>query len=739
MDKVAGTRILRDLAAGLVVFFVAIPLCLGIALASNAPLISGIIAGVVGGVVVGLLSGAHLNVAGPAAGLAAVVASQIHALGSLPAFGLAIVIAGGIQILMGLARAGSFAAFFPSGVIKGLLAAIGILLILKQVPHLVGHDTDPEGDWAFLQMDAENTISELGETIYDLHPGAATIGLLSLGLLFAWNQVRPLKRSPVPSSLLVVFLGLCLAALFRRWGAPWAIQPNHMVQVPVLEGLGNLSSIFSFPDWSRISDPKVYTAAVTLAVVASIETLINTEAVEKLDPLKRNTPSNRELIAQGCGNITSGLLGGLPVTAVIVRSSVNVTAGARTKLSTIFHGVLLAVCVVLAPRALNQIPLACLAAILFHTGLKLVSPSIFRRMWRMGWTQFLPFVVTIIAIVTTDLLKGVVIGMLASFAFILRSNLRHPLRTIQEKHLGGDVLRIELANQVSFLNRAALSDTLDTIPANGHVLLDARHTDYIDPDVLDMIRDYEREVAPARKVQVSLTGFEDQYKVRNHTEFVDYSNRDIQRSLKPEEVLQLFRDGNERFRSGKRLTRDLTRQVGATADGQFPLAVILTCIDSRTPTELIFDLGVGDSFTIRIAGNVAKDKVLGSMEYACSVAGAKLVLVMGHTRCGAVGAAVDLFTQKKTAYEATQCEHLDAIVGEIQKAIEPARLPGHQPWPAAERERIVDGVARSNVRRTMQHVRSSSRVLNSLVEGGKIAIVGGLYDVRTGVVDFFSH
>jgi len=730
---------MRDLAAGLVVFFVAIPLCLGIALASNAPLISGILAGIIGGVLVGLLSGSSLSVAGPAAGLSAVVASQIQTLGSFQAFCLAVAMAGGIQILMGLARAGSFAAFFPNSVIKGLLAAIGILLILKQLPHLVGHDTDPEGDMSFQQYDAENTISELGEAIYDLHPGAAAIGLLSLALLFAWGQFRLLKRSSVPSSLLVVFLGLCLSALFRRWGSPWTIQPSHMVQVPLLDGLSGLGSMLALPDWSRIGDPRIYTAAITLAAVASIETLINIEAVEKIDPLKRSTPSNRELIAQGCGNIASGLVGGLPVTSVIVRSSVNVNAGGRTKLSTIFHGVLLAICVAFAPRALNQIPLACLAAILFHTGLKLASPSIFRRMWRMGWSQFLPFVVTIVAIVTTDLLIGVVIGMLTSVAFILRSNMVHPLRKIQEKHLGGDVLRIELANQVSFLNRAALSDTLDKIPANGHVLLDARHTDYIDPDVLEMIRDYEREIAPARKVQVSLTGFQEQYNVRNHTEFVDYSNRDIQRSLHPEEVLQLFREGNERFRTGKRLTRDLHRQVGATADGQFPLAVVLSCIDSRTPTELIFDLGVGDSFTIRIAGNVAKDKVLGSMEYACSVAGAKLVLVLGHTRCGAVGAAVDLFTAKKTAYEATQCEHLDAIVSEIQLAIEPDRLPDHQPWPAEERERIVDGVARSNVHRTMRYVRSKSRVLNSLVEDRKIAIVGGLYDVRTGTVDFFAH
>lgn len=723
----------------MVVFFVAVPLCLGIAHASNFPMISGLIAGVVGGIVVGAISGSSLSVAGPAAGLTAVVLSELRVLGSVEALCLAVILAGALQILMGLAKAGSFAAFFPGGVVKGLLAAIGLILILKQLPHLVGHDADPEGDMSFWQQDSENTLSELGEMLFDLHPGAATIGLISLALMFAWDRIKFLKRSSVPSPLLIVFLGLCLAALFRRIGSPWTIQPSHLVQVPVLSGLSEFWAKTPTPDWSRWGDPQIYTAALALAVVASIETLINIEAVEKLDPLKRSTNSNRELLAQGCGNIASGLLGGLPLTAVIIRSSVNVNAGARTKLSTIFQGVLLAVCVLLAPSLLNQIPIACLAAILFHTGLKLASPAVFRRMWRMGLNQFVPFIVTVVAIVTTDLMIGVAIGFLTSIAFILRSNMQHPLRQIREKHLGGEVLHIELANQVSFLNRAALSETLDRIPPGGHVFLDARQTDYIDPDVLDLIRDYEREIAPIRKVNVSLQGFQEKYKVRNHVEFIDHSNRDIQRSITPQEVLQLFRDGNERFRAGKRLARDLGRQVGATADGQFPLAVVLSCIDSRTPTELIFDLGVGDSFTIRIAGNIAKDEMLGSMEYACAVAGAKMVLVLGHTRCGAVGAAVDLFTARKTALEATNCEHIDVIVNEIQHAIDADRLPSRQPWDPADRERIVDAVSRANVRRTMQLVQTRSRVLRNLVDDRKITIVGGLYDVRTATVDFFPE
>ena len=734
-----GIQVFRDLSAGMVVFFVAVPLCLGIAHASNAPMISGLIAGVVGGIVVGAISGSSLSVAGPAAGLTAVVLAQLKVLGSMEAFCLAVMLAGLLQIAMGLLKAGSFAAFFPGGVIKGLLAAIGLILILKQLPHLVGHDVDPEGDMSFWQADSENTLSELGEMVFDLHPGAAAIGLISLAVLFAWDRIQFLKKSSVPSPLLVVFLGLCLATLFRRMGPPWAIQPNHLVQVPILSGLAEFWAETATPAWERLGEAKIYAAALTIAVVASIETLINTEAVEKIDPLKRSINSNRELVAQGCGNITSGLLGGLPVTSVIVRSSVNVTSGARTKLATIFHGTLLAVCVMLAPSLLNQIPLACLAAILIHTGLKLASPSVFRRMWRMGLNQFLPFVVTVVAIVTTDLMIGVGIGFLTSIAFILWSNMRHPLRQVREKHLGAEVLRIELANQVSFLNKAALSETLDRVPPQGHVLLDARQTDYIDPDVLEMIRDYETEVAPIRKVNVSLRGFQERYNVKNHVDFIEHSNREIQKSISPQEVLELFREGNERFRTGKRLGRDLGRQVGATADGQFPLAVVLSCIDSRTPTELIFDLGVGDSFTIRIAGNVAKEEMLGSMEYACSVAGAKMVLVLGHTRCGAVGAAVDLFAARKTAMEATGCEHLDSIVSEIQQSIEIDRLPSNPSANAADRERIVDAVTRANVRRTMGLVHSRSTVLRKLVDDQKITIVGGLYDVRTATVDFFAN
>ena len=729
----------RDITSGVVVFLVALPLCLGVALASGAPLFSGVLAGIVGGILVGLLSGSQTSVSGPAAGLTAVVAAQILSLGSFPAFLLAVVLAGLIQIGLGLARAGFIAAFFPSSVIKGLLAAIGVILILKQIPHVFGHDPDPEGDMAFQQPDDENTFSELARTIGDIHPGAAAIGLLSIVVLFVWGKWKPLKNSPVPAPLIVVLLGVGISLLFRQFGGAWVIEPSHLVQVPVADSLAGFFGFLQLPDFSQWANPAVYIAAATIAVVASLETLLNLEAVDKLDPQQRTSPPSRELLAQGIGNVTAGLIGGLPITSVIVRSSVNINAGGKTKLAAIVHGVLLLVSVAFLPMWLNVIPLSCLAAILLVTGVKLASPALVKQMWNEGRYQFIPFAVTVVAIVLTDLLIGVLIGLAVSIGFILNSNMRRPMRRFVEKHLGGDVLHIELANQVSFLNRAALSSVLDEVPRNGHVLLDAQNTDYIDPDVLDLIRDFKEVSGPARGVEVSLVGFRSKYQFDDQIQYVDYSTRDLQDSLTPPQVLQILKDGHERFRTGRRLTRDLGRQVRATAEGQHPLAVVLSCIDSRTPAELIFDLGMGDIFSVRIAGNVTSRKVLASVEYGCAVAGAKLILVMGHTRCGAVTAAVNLIGDVRTPAEATGCQHLDHIVNDIQQSTDPIACRGAKEVPAAEKQSFVDAVARRNVLRVVEQMRKQSQTLDGLVREGRIAIVGAMYDVVTGEIEFLAE
>lgn len=734
-QTLAAPSTLRDLTSGLVVFLVALPLCLGIALASDAPLFAGVLAGIVGGLLVGTLSGSHTSVSGPAAGLTAVVAAQIASLGSFQTFLLAVCIAGLIQVLLGLARFGHLSAFFPSSVINGLLAAIATILVLKQIPHVLGIDADPEGDMAFQQPDAENTFTEFTHLLQDIHPGAAAIGLSSVALLLAWDHFRLAKRFVIPAPLVVVALGIGLNKLLGSLGGAWAMDSNHFVQVPV-----SANGVFDFlqrPDFSQWQNPAVYVAALTIAAVASLESLLNLEAIDKIDPQQRTSPSSRELMAQGVGNMVSGLIGGLPVTSVIVRSSVNINAGAQTKLSAIFHGALLLVCVMMFPGALNAIPLACLAAVLLVTGVKLASPILIKQMWEKGRYQFVPFAVTLVAIVLTDLLTGVMIGLIVSVGFILNSNMRRPIRRFVEQHLGGDVLHIVLANQVSFLNRAALTKVLNEVRRGGHVLLDAHNTDYIDPDVLDLIRDYTQRTAPARGVKVSLLGFRKQYHLRNHIDYVDYSTRDIQNALSPGQVLDILLQGHQRFRTGRRLTRDLGRVVHATASGQHPLAIVVGCIDSRSPAEFIFDMGMGDIFSVRIAGNIISRKVLGSVEYGCAVAGAKLILVLGHTRCGAVTAAVEMAVAPGPPAEVV-CEHLEPIVHEIQQSIDPATMAGYAKRTKASKENYVNEVARRNVLRTVELMRTQSDTLDRLVVEGRIAIVGALYDVVTGKLELLN-
>lgn len=727
----------HDLTASISVFLVALPLCLGIATSSGTPPLSGIIAGIVGGIVVGLISQSHTSVSGPAAGLSAVVIVQIASLGSFEAFLCALLLAGLIQIVFGLLKLGFIAEFFPSSVIKGLITAIGIIIILKQIPHLVGHDFDPEGDMSFFQRDKQNTFTEIIDTIYDLRPGALVIGFVSLLAILAWDRIKVLRSSFVPGLLVIVVLGVFLAKFFNSLGSLWAIDADHFLQFPVTKTWDETWKLLKFPDFSHFARIEVYLAAITIAIVASLKTLLNLEATDKLDPEQRRSPPSRELLAQGVGNFISGCLGGLPVATVIIRSTVNINAGAKSKLSTVLHGVLLLVSIVFFPDIINQIPLSCLAAILILTGFKLIHPKTFISMWKQGRNQFLPFIITVIAIIFSDVLIGILIGSIVSIGFILQSNLRRPLSKVMEKHISGDVLRIRLASQVSFLNRATLARLFEDAPEVKHVLIDATDTDYIDPDILDLIEELKNEVGPAHGVQVSLVGFKDKYAVDDHILFVDYTSQDVREKLTPDEVVEILKAGNQRFLSGDRLSRDLLRQASATAAKQFPMAVILSCIDSRAPTEMIFDLGLGDVFTIRIAGNVARDKVLGSMEYACVVAGAKLIMVMGHTSCGAITTAVDLAVSGKTAAEVTGCEHIDTLIHEIQDVVDADVIQQASKATPKEKQVCVDDVARKNVIHSMKVIMTKSTMLRKLVEEGKLKIVGCMYDIRTGKIDLF--
>jgi carbonic anhydrase/SulP family sulfate permease len=733
------SNLAKDLPAGLVVFLVALPLCLGISLASNAPLAAGIIAGIVGGLVVGALSGSSTSVTGPAAGLTAVVASQIAELGSFQVFLVAVIVAGALQIVFGILKGGFLSSFFPSSVVKGLLAAIGIIIILKQLPHLVGYDADPVGETDFCQLDQKNTFTELPAALQMFLPGAALIGLLSIGLLILWGKVSWLQKSPIPGPLVAVLFGTGVNLLMIQMGHPWAISTTHLVQVPVAEGNLGFLQLFCFPDFSALAKPAVYGAAVTLAVIASLETLLTIEAVDKIDPQQRKSPANRELLAQGVGNMVSGFVGGLPMTSVIVRSSANLNAGAQTKISAIFHGVLLLGFVAFFPYWLNQIPLCALAAILIMTGYKLASPKIIGQMWKEGKYQFLPFAITVIAIVFTNLLTGILIGLGVSLLFILYSNFRRPIHQVLEKHLSGNVMRIELPPQVSFLNRAAIQKSLYAIPAGGSIMIDARNADYIDPDILDLLADFKNVTAKAHGVEFKTVGLKEKYsRFDEQVPFADYSSRELQNSIKPREVLDLLKAGYQRFLDGRPLVRDLRRQAGATAAGQFPIAAVLGCIDSRAPVEHIFDLGLGDAFVARIAGNVARDKMIGSLEFACGVAGAKLLMVLGHTSCGAVKASVELKVAGKTAVEATGCDHLDELVGIIQGSIDPSQLKDFSNWADDKKKAFVDEVARKNVLNTMNYIREKSRILDRLVREDKVMMVGAIYDVNTGKVDFLN-
>lgn len=475
----------EDLPAGLVVFLVALPLCLGIALASGAPLFSGIIAGIVGGIVVAFASGSALSVSGPAAGLTVIVLNGITTLGAYDQFLVAVVIAGILQIVLGFLKAGVIGYYFPSSVIKGMLAAIGIILILKQAPIAIGYS-------------AADAIP--------YHIGSILIASISIAIILFW-ELPILKKYSffkfIPGALIAVVAGVSLNALFKQYQPDWALSANELVKLPVAKNSNEFISQFTLPNLKALGNYHVYVIAITIAIIASLESLLSTEAGDKLDPYKRVTPTNRELKAQGLGNLISGMIGGLPLTAVIVRTSANVNSGAKTKLSAIFHGLLLLVSVVALASLLNQIPLACLAAVLLVVGYKLAKVSLFKEMFQLGWEQFVPFIVTVVAIQFSDLLKGIALGMLVAIFYILRRNFHRDYEIHQDKQSEGGSIKIVLAEQVTFINKGSIAKKLSGITEGTMVTIDASRSHYIDLDVLEIIYDFEAS-AKIKNIQVHL-------------------------------------------------------------------------------------------------------------------------------------------------------------------------------------------------------------------------------------------
>jgi carbonic anhydrase len=505
----------KDLPASLVVFLVALPLCLGVGLASTtvpgieglpSPF-SGIIAGIIGGVVVGFFSGSKIGVSGPAAGLITIVLGGITVLGSYQGFLLALVIAGIIQIIASILKLGVIANYFPSAVIKGMLASIGIILILKEIPHLIGYDKDFMGDEAFVQNDGHNTFSELYYAIESLNLGIVLIGMISMILLLVFDLpfIKKFKIFKfIPGALFAVVLAILINQIYVSFLPELTVQGEHLVQLPVMGNPADILNLFIYPDLSFLSNSNTYILAFTLAIVGSLETLLSVEATDKLDPDKNTTPTNQELRAQGIGNIVSGLIGGLPVTQVIVRSSANVTAGAKSKLSTIIHGLLLLMSVLFLAPFLNKIPLAVLAAILILVGYKLTKISLFKEQFNNGLDQFIPFIATIIGVLFTDLLIGICIGIIFSIFFILRKNFKNNFKKAEI----GKNISITLSEEVSFLNKAGIKEELIKVPSNSILTIDASHCKHIDYDVIELIKEFKEMKAKLKNIQVDLINFE---------------------------------------------------------------------------------------------------------------------------------------------------------------------------------------------------------------------------------------
>jgi MFS superfamily sulfate permease-like transporter len=478
-----------DIPASIVVFLVALPLCLGIALGSGAPLFAGIVSGVIGGIVIGFLSGSSLSISGPAAGLTAIVAVAIGKMPAYEAFLLSVVIAGILQIILGFLRAGIIGDYIPNSVILGMLASIGFVLILKQFPHLIGYDQDYLGDESFIQIDQNNTFSEIIGSVNNITPIACFIGILSLLILVIWDQTNIKKKKffkNLPGPLVVVVVGILINIFLSKAGTRYSLNATQLVNLPIANSFETFSGFFIFPKWEYLNNSQVWISGLTIALVASIETLLGIEAVDKLDSLKRRTPANRELKAQGVGNLVSGLLGGLPLTSVIVRGSANVQAGAKSKLSAVMHGILLLLSVLFIPGILNKIPLSSLAAILIITGYKLVKPAIFKTIYKKGWDQFVPFIVTLMAILFTDLLIGILIGTLVALFSLIRSNFRSAVMVVHDDNS----YLVRFRKDISFLNKPIVKEKLESVPADSFVLIDMTRSDFVDKDIIDVINEY---------------------------------------------------------------------------------------------------------------------------------------------------------------------------------------------------------------------------------------------------------
>ncbi|KGP62765.1 carbonic anhydrase [Legionella norrlandica] len=722
--RIYSKRYLKfDFVAGIVVFLVAIPLCLGIALASGAPLFSGILSGIIGGIIVGLFSGSQVSVSGPAAGMAAVVLTAIAQLGDFNSFLLALAIAGFLQIILGALRAGFVADYVPSNVVQGLLCAIGILLIIKQLPLAFTLSADfDELKTHLLETTESLAISPILVLSDHINEGALIITTVSLAILIYFDITKNKILKEIPSPILVVIAGILLNELFIWTDSSLAQNLPQLVNIPEIDGLYQFFSHLEYPNWSSWTNPMIYLYAVVICIVASLESLLNLKASERLDKKRRHSSSNQELVAQGLGNMAAGFIGGIPVTSVIVRTSINIHAGSKTRFSAILHGFFILFAVMLIPGALNKIPLSSLAAILIYTGYKLNKPAIYTHIYAQGSDRFIPFIVTVVSIIVFNLLIGILIGLAISLFYILRSNSQVRIDILKEVYPHGEAYRLVLPQQMTFLNKAALLAELESIPKHSQLILDARYSQYIDKEILELLNEFKEEQAARKQIALNFTGFQEHYKIHNYIDFITVTTYDVQSNLAPAQVLNILLEGNQRFLNDNRIHRSNQIDIKYAAKTQHPIAVVLACIDSRVPVETIFDMSFGDIFCVRIAGNVVNEDILASIEYACHVVGAKLIMVLGHTRCGAI----------QSACEGIEKGHITQLLSKIKPAVnaEKETKTGRN----GTNTTFVNHVTELNIANTLQAIYRKSDILRTMIENEDIGMVGAIYDVSSGKV-----
>ncbi|MEX2513173.1 MAG: SulP family inorganic anion transporter [Cyclobacteriaceae bacterium] len=712
----------KDIPAGIVVFLVALPLCLGIALASGAPLISGLISGIIGGVIIGSISKSEVSVSGPAASLSAVVLVAINRLDSFEIFLMALFIGGLLQLVFGLMRAGLIADYMPTSIIKGLLAAIGLILIFSQLPYALGIENGKKGvdDGNYLTFDS----LDLAGLMQLYSPGAIILSIFSLLILIFWDKTFLRRIKLFPPFLMVVILGVIINLIYKYFIPALYLDGVHLVNIPEVEGW---VSLITFPDFGSIFSFQVWTYAFTIALIASIASLLAIEAADNLDPHKRRSPPNRELVAQGIGNTLAGLFGGIPITSVIVRSSVNIEAGAETKLSTIIHGTLLTASVLFLSGIINQIPLASLAAILLLVGYKLASVDIFKNMYRKGLSQFIPFAITTLAILLTDVLLGVLIGTASSIFFLLRGNYYNPFYFEEtSKSSKKKNIRLELSNEVSFLNKPAIKRTLWNLPKNTKVVIDASFASYIDRDVLGILDDYQNTFAKENGIDVTIMGLQDSYKPNSNVKKVDANPLIDKKDLfTPQQILEYLKNGNQRYVDGNLVSRRFRNKELMDFIKDEPLAVVINCIDMREPLNMLLNTGIGDLIPVKAAGNLVDCHLINTVEMACRIQGSRLILMLGNNKNRLIKHA--LIQQIKNPEEPISYLLMPAFTAK-KYSLEDLKDNNLNEWS--------DKITLFNLEHSKNKILNENAWLNKAVNLGKVGITTAILDRKTGAIQF---